>query len=181
MLSDEQYRAEFSAIRKNIETAVEEVILIAAKKLQERIPDIIRTSKEEIARQLSKPTVAEGEEYPSSDSSTSSFVTRTLSPMDNQSSVLLLASQERGSIEGTQPSIGIQSQMGPESFTNGQSALRQRSRSLDPLKLLLEGTDSLKPVATGNPNLDAGLGILNDVDWERLDESLINLDWSNLP
>ena len=39
----------------------------------------------------------------------------------------------------------------------------------------------IKPVATGNSNLDTGLGIFNDVDWECLDESLINLDWSNLP
>ena len=98
----------------------------------------------------------------------------------NQSSALFLARQERGSIEDTQPSIGIQSQMSPESFTNGQSAISQQSRSWDPLKLLLESTDSLKPVAAGNSNLDAGLGILNDVDWERLDESLINWDWSNL-
>src|SRR5262249_11567339 len=152
MLSDEQYAADFSTIRKNIEIAVEEVILIAAKELQERIPDIIRTSREEIARQLSKPTVAEDEEYPSAYSSTSSFAVHTLSPVDNQSSVLLLASQERGSMEGTQPPIGIQSQSDPESFSNGGSAMRQESRPLDTLKLLLENTDSLKQVASGNSN-----------------------------
>jgi hypothetical protein len=157
------------------------VILIAAKELRERIPDIIRISQEETARQLSKPTAAEGEEYPSGDSSTSNFAARTLSPVDNQSSVLLLASQARGSTEGTQPPIGIQSQLNPGSFTNGQSAIRQQSQPLDTSKLLLESTDSLKPVATTNSDLDAGLGILNGVDWECLDEYFINLDWSNLP
>ena len=156
------------------------MILIAAEKLRERIPDIIRTSQEEIARQLSKPTAAKGEEYPSGDSSTSSFTTHSLSPVDNQSSLLLPANQARRPTEGTQPPIGVQRQLDPDSFTNGQSAIRQQSRSLDASKWVLESTDSPRPVATGNSNLDAGRGILNDVDFECLDESFVNFDWSNL-
>ena len=100
--------------------------------------------------------------------------------MDNQSSLLLPANQARRPTEGTQPPIGVQRQLDPDSFTNGQSAIRQRSRSLDASKLVLESTDSPRPVTTGNSNLDAGRGILNDVDFECLDESFVNFDWSNL-
>jgi len=179
MLSAEQHQTQLSAIRKNIETAVEEVLLVAAEMLRERIPVIVRATQEEIARQLSKPSAAESEEYPSGGSLSSSLIARTFSPVENQSSLLLLENQARRPTESTQLSINIQSELNSDSFTNRQSAITQPSGPLDSAKSLLESTHSPKRGAS-NFNLGAGLDFWNDVDWDCWDESFINFDWSNL-
>ncbi|OCK76479.1 hypothetical protein K432DRAFT_446001 [Lepidopterella palustris CBS 459.81] len=179
MLSAEQQQTQLSAIRKNIETAVEEVLLIAAEMLRERIPDIVRASQEEIARQLSKPSAAESEEYPLGGSLSSSLISHTFSPVDNQSSLKLLENQARRPMESTQLSVNVQSKLNSDSFTNSQSAITQPSEPFGLARSLLESTHSPKR-RTSNSNLDAGLDFLNDVDWECWDESFINFDWSNL-
>jgi hypothetical protein len=50
--------------------------------------------------------------------------------------------QARRPTEGTQPPIGVQRQLDPDSSTNGQSAIRQQSRSLDTSKSVLESRET---------------------------------------
>lgn len=179
----EHHEPELSTIRKNIETAVEEVILIAAKMLRERIPDIVRASKDERAhRKLSEITITGGEVCPSvssSSSSSSSLNIHTFSLADSQSSHVLPEIQ-RPPASASQLPIDIQSYSNSVTLADGLGVLTQQSGQLEPARSMLEGISPMNLSTTNNSNLRTELDFLNEVDWESLDESFINFDWQNL-
>jgi len=181
--SHEHRELELSTIRKNIETAVEEVIFIAAKMLRERIPDIMRASEDEHAqRKLSETTITGGEVYPSASSSSCSspgLNVHTFPLADSQSS-LVLPEIQRPPASASQLPIDIQSRSNSVSFADGLGAFEQQSGQLGSTRSMLERTPPLNLPTPNHSDLGIELDFLKEVDWESLDESFINFDWQNL-
>jgi hypothetical protein len=146
---------------------VEELILNAAKELQERIPEIVRITQQEITRQWSKPAESNAEMCQPQD---------MMNQVDGQSNTVMLLNQTQG-LEDNGNLTGTQN---PESFKNHQPDTGQQGQPLYFPGQPLDLTESSGSANGSNSHSESKLAIFQDVDWYAFDGSLIDLDWQGI-